>query len=123
MRVYHVKAVQAHYVPKSAHAPRGPFPPEMQGYNPGYAPMDDDGTFDLPSADRYEEQASQAAQPDIVYDYAPEDAEDGEGFAPGATAQNNFSPAVIYRCRYCQARVSAEEREFHDCDIEEEYGE
>ena len=117
MRIIRVDAVQAHAVPKSAHAPRGPFPPEMQGYNPGYVERDDEtGAFDLRDTERYDEDSHPAAQPEIVYDYAPEQNEDGTGFAPGSTAQNGFKPEKKFRCRLCLEVLFEHELDEHDCE-------
>ena len=115
MKIIRVKAVQAHAVPKNVHNPRGPFPPEMQGFNPGYTELGDNG-FDLSTTERYDEDAHPAAQPEVVYDYEPEASEDGTGFELGATAQNDFKPEKRYRCKYCNIRVLEHELEDHECE-------
>jgi hypothetical protein len=115
MKIIRVKAVQAHAVPKTVHNPRGPFPPEMQGYNPGYIDISDGIPSEL-ELDRYDEDSHPAAQPEIIYDYAPEANEDGSGFELGATAQNDFKPEKYYRCKYCNFRVAEHEIEEHECE-------
>lgn len=115
MKVTRVKAVQAHAVPKTVHAPRGPFPPEMQGFNPRYMELSVDGA-DYSTIEVDDEDAHPAAQPEIVTDYMPEQNADGYGFEPGATAQNNFRPEKYYRCRHCDFRLQAHELDDHECD-------
>lgn len=114
MRIIRVQAVQAHAVPKTVHNPRGPFPPEMQGFNPGYTELGDEG-FDRTTTERYDEDAHPAAQPEIVYEYAQEQGEDGSDYDLGATAQNDFKPQRFFRCRHCMARVLEHEIEEHEC--------
>ena len=70
---------------------------------------------DIYDLEVWEEDASPAAQPDIVYDYQPENAEDGSEFESGATAQNNFKPGKRYRCRHCLASVMSHELDSHEC--------
>lgn len=116
MKIIRVPAVQAHAVPKSAHAPRGPFPPEMRGFNPRSVEFDDNGSAELSDLDVWEDDAHPAAQPEIVTDYAPEQNEDGWGFEPGATAQNNFKPEKRYRCRHCGTLVLENQIDYHECE-------
>jgi hypothetical protein len=115
MKIIRVQAVQAHAVPKTAHAPRGPFPPELQGFNPKAGELDVNGA-NLSELDEYEDDAHPAAQPEIITDYAPEQNEDGWGFEPGATAQNNFRPERRYRCRHCRTLVLENQIDYHECD-------
>jgi hypothetical protein len=86
MRIIRHQAPQGHPVPNRVHAPQGPFPDEL---------------FD---------------DPEIIYDYAPEAAEDGAGFESGATAQNNFTPVKHYVCKHCGARVTEDQIESHVCE-------
>ena len=86
MRITRHQAVQAHYVPDRVHQPRGPFPADI---------------FD---------------EPEINYNYPSEDSEDGAGFEPGSTAQNNFKPTKYYRCKACNARVSEHHLDDHVCE-------
>lgn len=116
MRIIRVKAAQGHAVPSKAYNPQGPFPPELRGFNPGYAEMDEYGGADVHALDRYEEDASPSAQPQIVVDYEPEYPQDGSNFEPGATAQNNFRPEKHYRCRHCEARLLEHELDEHECE-------
>jgi hypothetical protein len=80
-----VQAIQAHPVPTHVHEPYGPFPSEL-----------------------FED-------PEIVYEYQSED-DDGTTSLPlGATAQNNYKPEKVYRCRHCHARVAETDFEIHTC--------
>lgn len=115
MRVYRHNAVQAHYVPKHVHAPQGPFPPEMRGFNPRRADLSVMGA-DLGDLEEWEEDAHPAAQPEVVTDYEPEMPEDGANFEMGATAQNNFRAPKRYRCRECSATLFEDELDAHDCE-------
>lgn len=118
MRITRVQAVQAHYVPKQAHAPRGPFPPEMQGFNPRSVEFDGMGALaaaNIEDLEVWEDDANPAAQPEIITEYQPENAEDGAGFEPGATAQNNFRPERRFRCRHCHAVVMEFDLDDHEC--------
>ena len=110
-----MKAVQVHAVPSSVQEPRGPFPPELRGFNPGYIGLDPDGT-DLSGMEWYEDDANIAAQPEIVVDYQPEEGYGNTDFPDGATAQNNFRPVKYYRCKDCLARVSEHDLDAHDCE-------
>ena len=118
MRIIRVQAVQAHAVPKHAHAPRGPFPPEMQGFNQRSIELDGYGEVIDGSEYLEENDANPAAQPQIITEYESEQAADGANFPLGATAQNNFRPEKMYRCRHCDARVAEHELEEHECDDE-----
>lgn len=115
MRIIRVQAVQAHAVPKSVTQPRGPFPPEMQGYNPGYASLSAEGA-DFSSMEYYEDDASPAAQPEIITDYMSEDDEGHSSLPDGATAQNNYRAPKYYRCKTCYARLEEQELDDHDCE-------
>jgi hypothetical protein len=86
MRVERINAVQAHYVPNRIVSPRGPFPPEL------------------------------FVEPEIVDNYLPAFNEDGQGFEPGSTAQNNFQPPRWLRCGDCYERVLETETEEHICE-------
>jgi hypothetical protein len=81
-----VQAFQGHPVPDRVTRPRGPFPPEL------------------------------FVQPEIVNEYDPAFNEDGDGFEPGSTAQNNFTPPKWLRCYDCHERVREDETEFHICE-------
>lgn len=110
-----MQAVQAHYVPKHAHYPVGPFPPELQGFNPRRMGLTAEGS-DFSDVTVYDEEASPAAQPEVVSDYIPEQNTDGLGFELGATAQNNFRPEKRYVCKMCDARVMESQLDFHECE-------
>ena len=86
MRITRVDAVQAHPVPKQAHAPRGPFPPELFREEP------------------------------IVYAYEPALNEDGSNLPVGSTAQNNFSEIKWLYCGLCYEKVKSNETEEHECE-------
>jgi hypothetical protein len=86
MKITRVKAIQAHPVPEKAHQPRGPFPTSL------------------------------FREPEIVYDYEPEQDEGGSNFPLGATAQNNFKPPHYLRCKSCLTRVIEEDAHLHKCD-------
>lgn len=86
MRISKKQAVQVHPVPQRAMDPKGPFPREL---------------FD---------------EPEIVYNYESEYAEDGANFPLGATAQNEFKPPKYLRCALCLARVMETETENHTCE-------
>jgi hypothetical protein len=90
MRIIRVQAVQAHPVPRRA-----------------YYPSDDPFSSEL------------TAEPEIIYDYHSESAEDGTDFIPGATAQNNYTPVKYYRCKYCDERVADYALEQHICEDEQ----
>jgi len=96
-RIQRIDAPQAHPVPKHAHAPRGPFPPEMTQGNP-------------------------ASEPKIVVDYQSAFPEDGSDTPLGSTAQNKFKPIKWLRCANCFVRVREEETEDHVCEGDD-YGE
>lgn len=86
MRMTRVKAVQVHAVPERMQDPQGPFPREL------------------------------FREPEIVSDYEPQYAEDGGGFEPGSTAQNNYRPPKYLRCKACLVRVLESETENHICE-------
>jgi len=86
MRVTRVNAVQVHPYPDKVESPQGPFPREM------------------------------FREPEIVSDYEPQFNEDGYGFEPGSTAQNNFRPPRVLRCGSCLARVKEDETALHVCE-------
>jgi len=86
MRITRVKAIQTHPVPETMQQPRGPFPREL-----------------------FRESV-------IVSDYDPQFNEDGTGFEPGATAQNNYHAPRVMRCGSCFARVLENETEQHVCE-------
>ena len=81
-----VQTFQGHPVPAYAHNPRGPFSPELFVKGP------------------------------VNYEYDQAYPEDGEDFALGATAQNNFKPLKWYRCVDCSERVREDELEQHECE-------
>lgn len=54
-------------------------------------------------------------EPEIVVS-KPAYNEDGSDFAPGATAQNNFSPPRYLRCGLCYVRVLETETQNHVCE-------
>ena len=86
MRITRVQAIQAHPVPKRVYEPRGPFPENL---------------FD---------------EPEIVDEYALEQDENGSEYSLGATAQNNYKPVKNYRCKVCDAKVTASELDAHVCE-------
>jgi len=91
-RVQRIAAVQTHPVPNHAHAPRGPFPPEMQQGNP-------------------------ASEPEIVIDYDQAFPDDGSNLQLGTTAQNKFRAYRWLRCGTCFERVREDQTEAHVCEV------
>jgi hypothetical protein len=85
MKIVRVNAIQAHPVPDRVHAPRGPFPQEL------------------------------FREPEIVTEYVSESDETGNNFELGATAQNNFKPEKILRCRSCHEKVLYSQTSSHSC--------
>jgi hypothetical protein len=71
---------------------------------------------DFSSTEVYEEDANPAAQPEIVTEYDSEEDEGGANFPLGATAQNNYRPEKVYRCRHCNSRVIESELDLHVCE-------
>jgi retron-type reverse transcriptase len=55
-------------------------------------------------------------EPEIISDYEPQFNEDGQGFEPGSTAQNNFKPPRVLRCGSCFERVMENETATHVCE-------
>lgn len=53
-------------------------------------------------------------EPEIFY-ADPAYSEDGLGFMPGSTVQNNFKPVKYLRCIACSARVLETETSSHVC--------
>lgn len=86
MRVTRVKAVQVHPVPEHMESPKGPFPREL------------------------------FREPEMADDYLPQYNEDGTGFEPGSTAQNNYKPPKWLRCKTCLERVLESDTETHICE-------
>lgn len=86
MRIQRIPTKQGHSVPSAAHAPRGPFPPELYHAKPvvtDYVPQSDSGEAELPV---------------------------------GATAQNNYKPVSRwFRCNDCDELVSEADLDIHDC--------
>lgn len=115
MKIVTKAAVQAHAVPERVYEPEGPFPPSMRGYSQKRADLNIDGA-DFETLEEHNEYSHQQAQSEIVYDYAPAMPEDGSGFLPGATAQNNYKPPVYLRCALCFMRVLETETEDHICE-------
>lgn len=74
-------------------------------------------------------QSSQAAKgpfppeiffrPDVIHEYA----RPGDEIVEGATAQNNFKPPKIFKCRDCEALVYEVDIPTHECEEGEEDGE
>jgi hypothetical protein len=91
MRIINSQAIQVHPFPDRVTEPKGPFPPELTlGHS--------------------------LSEPEIVYDYDEAYAEDGSGFLPGATVQNNYKPLRYLRCSVCSERVLETETELHICE-------
>jgi hypothetical protein len=86
MKITRVQAIQAHPVPKRVYEPRGPFPEHI---------------FD---------------EPEIVDEYQVEQDENGTEYDLGATAQNNYRPVKHYRCKSCDAKVTAIQLDSHVCE-------
>jgi hypothetical protein len=84
-RVERIQAPQAHPVPKHAHFPRGPFPPEM------------------------------FAEPTVITEYPGAYPDDGSNLDVGTTAQNGFKSTRWLRCAECFDRVKETETESHVC--------
>ena len=85
MKTTRIKAVQVHPVPSTVMSPKGPFPDDL------------------------------FREPKIVKDYESEYAEDGSNFAPGSTAQNNFSQVKVLVCVSCNERVLETKTGDHIC--------
>jgi hypothetical protein len=90
LRIIRYETKQGHPVPKSAMAPRGPFPPEL------------------------------FRDPEIITDYVPQSDGGGEEIPEGGTAQNNFRELRWFKCRVCGDIVSEHEVDSHICDDIEE---
>jgi hypothetical protein len=86
MRVTRVRAIQVHPIPERMENPQGPFPRDL------------------------------FREPEIVSDYEPQYNEDGLGFEPGSTSQNNYKPLKYLRCKACLERVLETETESHVCE-------
>lgn len=84
-RIVNVPVYQGHPVPTQAHMARGPFSPEL------------------------------LAKPKVVSDYEPQPDDGGDPVPQGGTAQNGYTEARYYRCRYCEDIVRAEDVEAHIC--------
>ena len=85
MRIERIATRQGHPVPETAHAPKGPFPPELFQNEPvvtDYIPQPDGGDIDIPI---------------------------------GGTAQNNFKPIKWFRCKICSTIISEHEVSEHPC--------
>ena len=55
------------------------------------------------------------AESEINYDYASESPDDGSNFAEGATAQNDFKPERLFRCKKCLIKLVESEIKLHIC--------
>ena len=86
MRIQRHNAVQVHPVPDRIVDPQGPFPREM------------------------------FYEPEIITEYEPMLPEDGSGFPPGSTAQNNFTAPKTLICSNCKARVLETRTGDHLCE-------
>ena len=84
MKITRVKAVQAHPVPEKAYQAKGPFPDHL------------------------------FRESKIVFDYEPENDENGNNLPLGATAQNNFKPIHLY-CGDCDSKVLSTKTNEHEC--------
>jgi hypothetical protein len=86
VKVERIAAKQAHWVPSQAHAPRGPFSPELFQHTP------------------------------VVWDYTPQGENGDVEEPIGATAQNNYRPLRHFMCRDCDTVMTEHEIYDHDCD-------
>ena len=86
MHIERIKTKQGHPVPKTAHAPKGPFPPEL---------------FE---------------QPEVVVDYTPQPDGGEEDMPLGSTAQNDFKPIRWFRCKSCRDLVPEPQLGTHMCE-------
>jgi hypothetical protein len=86
VKVTRVRAIQVHSVPERMENPKGPFPKEL------------------------------FKESEIVLEYEPQYNEDGLGFEPGSTAQNNYKPLKYLRCKTCLERVIETETDSHVCE-------
>lgn len=91
MRIVRINAIQAHYIPDRA------YPARSLDY---FDDLVDTGR-DLPVND----------------EYTPAEDEGHSNLEPGATAQNNYRPDKMYRCRHCNERVAAVNLESHVCEV------
>ena len=109
MRIQRIITKQGHAVPKTAHPPKGPFPPEVQGYDvdprrpSGYGILGESSAFNHPH---------HAAQPEIITEYIPAD----EEIPLGATAQNNFEEPKLFKCKKCDDYVYEHQIPDHTCE-------
>lgn len=86
MRIERIITKQGHPVPDTAHAPRGPFPPELFETMP------------------------------VVTDYVPQPDSGDTEIPIGATAQNNFQAIKWFRCKLCTLTMNEHEVNDHDCE-------
>lgn len=86
MRIERIATKQGHAVPSAAHAPRGPFPPELFYAAP------------------------------IVSDYEPQNDSGQPELPLGATAQNNYRGTRLFECSDCGATLTEQETYAHDCE-------
>lgn len=98
MRIYKVKAVQAHYVPPSVYYPDLDFDEDDN--------LVIDGLLD-PGLQNH---------PEVVEHGDTEGFEGSSNLPDGATAQNNYKPGKMYRCKFCKARVTEDDLDIHECD-------
>jgi hypothetical protein len=59
-------------------------------------------------------------KPEIIHDYFRPGQDD---IVEGGTAQNNFNPPKVFKCRDCNEVVMEYDLENHMCSAEEYYGE
>lgn len=111
-RIQRIVTKQGHPVPKTAHSPKGPFPPELQGYD--VDPRRPSGHGILGESTTFNHNPHNSAQPKIVSDYVPVD----EILSPGlgATAQNNFTEPKVFKCNLCTALVFEHQIPDHRCE-------
>ena len=58
-------------------------------------------------------------RPEVIHDYA----RPGDEILEGATAQNQFRPPKVFKCRNCEELVLEHEIPDHECPEEDEDGE
>jgi len=85
MRIERIATRQGHPVPATAHAPKGPFPPELFQNDP------------------------------VVTEYTPQPDGGQEEIPLGGTAQNNFQAIKWFRCKICSTVISEHEVPGHPC--------
>ena len=86
MKIERIITKQGHPVPRTAHRPNGPFPPEL------------------------------LEQPRVIYDYPRQGDDGGLQDELEGTAQNNFKPLRWFKCNVCEDTIPETQLETHICE-------